>query len=88
METQSGMNEWHTLIVLPKLMAGMMTDTSFGYKLVWIGKARRACECLVKDAKLSYQTVLSSLCERFKPSSNRNLYAIKFQTLKRNDGES
>ena len=54
-----------------------------------IGKAQRTWERLAtKDVKLSYQTTVSSLCEQFEPSSNRDLYATKFQTPERNNGES
>ena len=65
-------------------------------RLLWLqvrmtGKAQRAWQRLARDdghTELCYQNVVSFLRERFEPSSNRDLYAAKFRTMKRDEGES
>jgi len=62
-------------------------------RLLWLqvrmtGKARRAWERFTAEAKLSYQTAVSCLCEQFEPSCHRDLHGNKFRTMGKNKGET
>lgn len=62
-------------------------------RLLWLqvrltGKAQTAWERLDQSAKLTYDTAIAALRERFEPSSKRDLYVAEFQTRKRLERES
>ena len=62
-------------------------------RLLWLevrmtGKAQNAWRRLTQEAKAQYATAKSALCKRFEPDSRRELYAVEFQTRRRQQGES
>ena len=52
------------------------------------GKAQNTCRGLTQEAKAQYATAKFALHKRFKPDSRRELYAVEFQTRRRQQGES
>ena len=52
------------------------------------GKAQSAWRHLTNEAKSHYDTAKAALRKRFEPDSRRELYAVEFQTRKRNRGEA
>ena len=52
------------------------------------GKAQSAWRRITNEAKSHYDTVKAALRKRFEPDSRRELYAVEFQTRRRNRGES
>jgi len=61
--------------------------------LLWLevrmtGKAQSAWRRISNEAKASYNTAKAALRKRFEPDSRRELYAVEFQTRKRNRGET
>ena len=62
-------------------------------RLLWLevrmtGKAQSAWRRITNEAKSHYDTAKAALRKRFEPDSRRELYAVEFQTRKRNRGES
>ena len=62
-------------------------------RLLWLevrmtGKAQSAWRRLTNEAKARYDTAKAALRKRFEPDSRRELYAVEFQTRKRNRGEA
>ena len=62
-------------------------------RLLWLevrmtGKAQSAWRHLTNEAKACYDTAKAALRKRFEPDSRRELYAVEFQTWKRNRGEA
>ena len=52
------------------------------------GKAQNAWRRLTQEARAQYATAKSALRKRFEPDSRRELYAVEFQTRRRQKGES
>ena len=62
-------------------------------RLLWLqvrltGKAQTAWERLSQEAKSTYAGATCALCQRFEPSSKRDLYAAEFQARRRREKES
>ena len=62
-------------------------------RLLWlevrmIGKAQIAWRHISNEAKTHYDSAKAALRKRFEPDSRRELYAVEFQTRKRNRGEA
>ena len=62
-------------------------------RLLWLevrmtGKVQSARRRLTNEAKARYDTAKAALRKRFGPDSRRELYAVEFQTRKRNRGEA
>ena len=66
----------------------MTQPVSYGYKLRLMCKAQTAWGCLSQEAKSTYANIRSALCQRFEPSSKRDLYEVEFQARKRQEKES
>lgn len=61
--------------------------------LLWLevrmmGKAQNVWKQLSREAKAQYETTKAALRKRFEPDSRHKLYAVEFQTRRRQQGES